>query len=100
VAPGREGLMRFIAEAHTAFPDLAVTPQDLIAEGDRVAVRWTASGTHLGTAAELDGAPATGRLFSIRGVDIFCIDDGKGAERWHVEDTFELRRQLGVLPAG
>jgi steroid delta-isomerase-like uncharacterized protein len=92
--------MRFIAEAHTAFPDLAVTPQDLIAEDDRVAVRWTASGTHLGEAAELNGAPATGRRFSVSGVDIFRFAGGKVAERWHVEDTFELRRQLGVLPAG
>lgn len=69
--------------------------QDLIAEGDRVVVRWTNEGTH---AAEFLGIPATGKRFSIAGIDIFRVEDGKLAEHWHVVDQFALMQQLGLLP--
>lgn len=71
------------------------TIEDMIAEGDRVAVRWTNSGTNVG---ELLGMPATGRPFRMQGVDIYRMLDGKLAEHWHVIDMLARLQQLGLLP--
>lgn len=75
--------------------DPRFTIEDLIAEADRVAVRWTNSGTHVG---ELFGIPPTGRSFSIPGIDIYRLEDGKLAEHWDVVDMYGLMMQLGLLP--
>jgi steroid delta-isomerase-like uncharacterized protein len=72
------------------------TIEDLIAEGDRVVVRWTNSGTNVG---DFFGIPATGRSFKIPGIDIYRMQDGKLAEHWHVVDVFGHMVQLGVIPA-
>jgi steroid delta-isomerase-like uncharacterized protein len=71
------------------------TLEDVIAEGDRVAVRWTNHGVHQGPFA---GMPATGRAFAITGIDIHVLRDGKLAEHWDVVDQLSLLQQLGVLP--
>ncbi|MEA2520779.1 MAG: hypothetical protein QOI81_425 [Actinomycetota bacterium] len=76
--------------------DPTFTLEDVIAEGDRVAVRWTNSGTHI---AEFLGIPATGRSFSIHGIDIYRMENGKLAEHWHVVDMYGQMIQLGLLPA-
>lgn len=76
--------------------DPTFTIEDVIAEDDRVAVRWTNSGTHV---AEFLGIPATGRSFSIAGIDIYRLEDGKLAEHWHVVDMYAQMIQLGLLPA-
>ena len=78
-----------------AFPDLVVTVEDQIAEGDRVVTRWTARGTHGG---EFLGIPPTGKEFTFKGVDIVRIVDGKIVEGWDVPDLFGLMRQLGLIP--
>ncbi|GAC1423733.1 MAG: ester cyclase [Actinomycetota bacterium] len=72
------------------------TIEDVIAEGDRVVVRWTNSGTHVG---EFAGIPATGKSFTISGIDIYRVQDGKLAEHWHVVDQLSMLGQLGLLPA-
>jgi len=72
------------------------TIEDMVAEGDRVVVRWTNTGTQVG---DFLGIPATGRTFSIPGIDIYRIKDGKLAEHWHVVDVYGHLIQLGVLPA-
>lgn len=72
------------------------TIEDLIAEGDRVVVRWTNAGTNVG---DFFGIPATGRAFKIPGIDIYRLQDGKLAEHWHVVDVFGHMVQLGVIPA-
>ena len=72
------------------------TIEDMIAEADRVVVRWTNSGTHI---AEFLGIPATGRSFSIPGIDVYRVEDGKLAEHWHVIDMYGQMVQLGLLPA-
>lgn len=72
------------------------TVEDVIAEDDKVVVRWTNSGTNVG---EFLGAPATGRTFSIPGIDIYRIEDGKLAEHWDVVDVFGHMVQLGLIPA-
>ncbi|MFN2614303.1 MAG: ester cyclase [Actinomycetota bacterium] len=76
--------------------DPTFTIEDVIAEGDRVVVRWTNSGTHVDTFL---GIPATGRAFTIAGIDIYRLEHGKLAEHWHVVDVFAQMIQLGLIPA-
>jgi steroid delta-isomerase-like uncharacterized protein len=68
----------------------------MIAEGDKVAVMWTSRGTHVG---EWFGMPATGKSFTIQGVDVHLLRDGRMAEHWDVVDIYSLLIQLGALPA-
>jgi len=78
-----------------AFPDLKVTVDMTIAEGDLVCVRWTARGTNTGTG---NGIPATGKRVETSGTAIFRFVDGKIAEEWTAANTVGLMRQLGLLP--
>jgi predicted ester cyclase len=72
------------------------TIEDVIREGDRLVVRWTNSGTHVG---EFLGIPPTNRSFSVAGIDIYRVAEGKLAEHWHVVDQLTMLQQLGLLPA-
>ncbi|HEX7154444.1 MAG TPA: ester cyclase [Thermoanaerobaculia bacterium] len=76
-----------------AFPDLRVTPDLVIAEGDLVAVHWTARGTNTGTG---NGIPATGRKVQVTGTAIFRFENGKIAEEWTSANTLTLMKQLGL----
>lgn len=80
-----------------AFPDLRFTIEDIVGEGDRVAVRLTMTGTH---EAAFNGIPATGRRIEIEHIHITRIVDGKGVDHWAAMDTFGLLQQLGAIPAG
>ena len=80
---------------HAVFPDLHQDIEEMIAEGDKVVVRWTNSGTHVG---EFMGIPPTGKSFSIAGIDIHRLSGGKMAEHWHVVDLFGQLQQLGLIP--
>ena len=80
--------------AKTAFNDLRRTVEDLIAEGDKVAVRITARGTHTGM---FQGIVATGKLTKITGIAIRRIADGKIIEEWVVNDQLGLMQQLGFF---
>jgi steroid delta-isomerase-like uncharacterized protein len=85
-----------IAEAkgwRAAFPDLKITIDKQVAEGDLVVVRWTARGTNTGTG---NGIPATGRAVEISGTTLFRIADGRIAEEWTCADSLSLMRQLGL----
>jgi steroid delta-isomerase-like uncharacterized protein len=94
--PGREGLKQYIAADRATFPDMVVTPEEVLAaEGGRVVVRFTASGTHSG--ADFQGFPASGRRATVAGIAIFRVADGKLAELWQQADGVALRRQLGLL---
>jgi steroid delta-isomerase-like uncharacterized protein len=87
-----------LAEARgwrSAFPDLQVTVDLVIAENDFVVVRWTARGTNTGTG---NGIPATGKKVSVSGTAIFRFVDGKIAEEWATGDTLWMLRQLGIKP--
>jgi steroid delta-isomerase-like uncharacterized protein len=86
---------RRVEEVRNAFPDLHVTLEDLIAEGDKVVSRWTARGTHQG---ELLGIPPTGRQVEFTGMRIQRISGGKLVETWHQPDTLGMMRQLGLIP--
>ncbi len=92
---GREGVLdRFSMIVTALAPHFTV--EDVITEGDRVVVRWTNAGTHVG---EFAGIPATGKTFSISGIDIYRIEGDLLAEHWHVIDQLSMLGQLGLLPA-
>jgi steroid delta-isomerase-like uncharacterized protein len=76
--------------------DVHFTVEDMIAEGDKVVVRWRNRGTHIG---EFLGIPPTGRDFSIEGINVYRVEDGRLAEGWSVADVFGQMLQLGVIPA-
>ncbi|HSR16432.1 MAG TPA: ester cyclase [Gemmatimonadales bacterium] len=78
-----------------AFTDFRMTPEDMIAEGDKVAVRLTMSGTHTG---ELMGIPPTNKSFTVQGIDILQVRDGRGVAHWGVTDMSALMQQLGLAP--
>ena len=93
---GPAGLKELIAGYRTAFPDIHVTIEDQIADGDRVVTRWSAKGTHQG---ELMGMPATGKQATVTGITIDRIADGRIAESWNNWDTLGMMQQLGAIPA-
>ena len=72
------------------------TVDDVIAEADRVVVRWTNAGTHSGPFL---GIPPTGRAFSMAGIDIYRIENDRMAEHWHVVDQLTMLQQLGLVPS-
>lgn len=92
---GPEGNRARMMEVGAAFPDIHFRLDDLIAEEDRVAIRFTISGTHSGPFA---GIPATGKRVSIQGMIMHRLQDGKIVEDWAVRDTLGLLQQLGVIP--
>src|SRR5213593_2248535 len=80
---------------HQAFPDIAIVPEKLIAEGDLVVVYWIARGTNTGRG---NGLPATGKKAEQAGITIWRIVDGKIKEEWSAFDQLSLMQQLGLLP--
>jgi steroid delta-isomerase-like uncharacterized protein len=99
VAPGKtdpqpcqEAVKEYLSAFHKAFPDLKVTVQDIIAEGDKVVARCTMTGTQKG---EFMGMPATGKTFSIQVIDIIRFKDGKCVEHWGLSDDAGMMQQLG-----
>lgn len=94
--PGREGHKQVLKVWRAAFPDLTITVDDLLGDGDQVVLRWTAHATHRG---ELMGIPATGRPVTLTGIDILRIVDGRIVERWGEFNSAEMLQQLGALPA-
>ena len=79
----------------TAFPDLQLTIEDIIAEGETVMVRWSCRGTHKG---DLSGIAPTGKQVTISGVSIARFTRGKMVEGWVNWDALGLMQQLGVVP--
>ena len=92
----RAGHRDFIAAFQVAFPDGRSTTEDLLAEGDRVAWRWTFRGTQRG---EFQGLPPTGKPVALTGISILRVAGGQVVESWHNADTLGLLQQLGVIPA-
>jgi len=93
---GQAGIRQFIAMYRVAYPDTHFTVEDQIAEGDKVATRWTAMGTHQG---ELMGIPATGKRVTVAGMTINRIVNDKIVESWNNFDALGQLQQLGVIPA-
>jgi steroid delta-isomerase-like uncharacterized protein len=93
---GRESFKEFASMYRSAFPDVHVEIEDMIAEGDRVATRWVASGTHEG---ELMGISPTGNRVTVVGNTIERIAEGQIAETWDNYDALGMMQQLGVIPS-
>ncbi len=92
---GREGLKWFLNGFHTAFPDLRMTIEDTIAEGEKGVVRYSMTGTHTG---EFMGMPPSGKQFKVSGIDIARIVNGKCVEHWGEVDMLGLMQQIGAIP--
>ena len=93
---GPESVKQIIPMLTAAFPDYHISLEEMIAEGDKVVVRTTVSGTHQGT---FMGIPPTGKHFTQQQIHIVRIVDGKGVEHRAVRDDLSMLQQLGVLPA-
>ena len=92
---GPEGMKQYVAALREAFPDLHLTIDDQVAEGDRVATRWTATGTHRGP---FHGLPPTGKRGVWSGIGIDRVVGGVVIECWIHADELALLRHLGAIP--
>jgi steroid delta-isomerase-like uncharacterized protein len=86
----------FFTAFTSAFPDLRHDIVDMVAEGDKVAVRFNVTGTHKG---ELQGIPPTDKKVSFSAIDFITMIDGKIAEDWLSVDMMGLMQQIGAIPA-
>jgi steroid delta-isomerase-like uncharacterized protein len=93
---GPEGAKQLVGMILNAFPDIHYTLEDIVAEGDKVAYRWSARGTHKG---EFMGVAATGKQATGTGTTIVRIINGKFQESWQNWDASGLMQQLGVVPS-
>ena len=93
---GRDGYRKVISMYRNAFPDMTLTIDEQIAEGDTVVTRFSARGTHQG---ELLGIAPTGNQVSVQGITISQIRDGQLIEDHECYDVHGMMRQLGVLQA-
>lgn len=94
---GREGVRRLVELYRSAFPDIHFEHDDVITVGDKVAHRWTFTGTHRG---EIMGIEPTGTSVMVQGIEMNRITDGKIAESWAMSDALGLLEQLGAEPTG
>ncbi len=95
-ASGIDGYKQFVNYYMNAFPDAHFTIDDAFTDGQNEVTRWTVVGTHEG---ELAGLPRTGRRFSVTGISIARIANGKITESWNNWDALGLMQQLGVVSA-
>lgn len=92
---GIEGVKLTIGMFQGAFPDLHITIEDSIAEGNMAVARWTLRGTHQGASL---GMPPTGKQVTMPGVSLLRFDGGKAVETWVVFDQLGMLQQLGLAP--
>jgi steroid delta-isomerase-like uncharacterized protein len=92
---GRDGLRMSMSRHLMGFPDLRVTIDDILAEGSKVGVWYTAEGTHRG---EFEGIPATGKRVKWSGFDLLTVEHGKITQARFISDFFGLMTQLGANP--
>jgi len=90
---GPEGFKQMVASIRKACPDIHYTIDDMIAEGDKVAVLYTFTGTFTG---ELAGIPSTGKRAEMKQAFIYHFRDGKEVKALALHDTNELFRQFGI----
>lgn len=89
------GLKETLRAFRAACPDLHITSDELLADGDKVTKRWTLHGTHT---ADLGGLPPTGRRITLSGLELFRLANGKIVESWVAYDNLSLLQQLGAIP--
>jgi len=91
-----EGFVQYQISRLKAFPDFSCTVEDIIAEGQKVMVRFIVRGTHLGM---FRGIPATGKKIEMGGISLERCAGGKIVEGWHYSDTLGMMQQLGMIPS-
>ena len=91
---GPEAVKRGVAKRRAAFPDIHVTIEDMVAEGDKVVARLTFRGTHKG---EFQGVSATNKEVTWSGIWIYRVDGNRLVERWHNYDMLGLMQQIGAV---
>ena len=96
VGPGLDSVKQFYMGFWAAFPGVQITIDDVVAEGDQLACRFTAAGTNTGP---FMGMPPTGKQVNFTGMTILRFANGKCVERWAQADFMGLMQQLGVIPA-
>jgi len=95
-ATGPQAFRDYYDDLRKTVPDATYEVDDIIAEGDRVVVRWRLLGTHKG---EFQGIAPTGRAITLKGIAIYRVEDGKLMERWVVSDLFGVLEQIrGASP--
>ena len=94
---GPEEARRFLGMYLSAFPDMRVSVEDVVAEGEKIVTRWTIRGTHQGEIEEF--GPPTGKQVEIKGITIHRIEGGKIAEEWERYDNLGVMQQLGAISA-
>jgi steroid delta-isomerase-like uncharacterized protein len=92
---GTEGLRAIVNMFRSGMPDLRVVIEDMVAEGDKVATRYTLEGTYEG---ELFGVPSTGQRLRIKSISAERMSDGKIIEHWHITGTLDMMQQPGLIP--
>jgi len=92
---GRDAYKQINTMFRAAFPDLSVTVEDLVAEGNKVAARWVWGGTQRG---EMMGIPPTNKQVRATGTSIHRVAEGKIVESWFNFDSLGMMQQLGVVP--
>jgi steroid delta-isomerase-like uncharacterized protein len=85
----------FLGTFRAGMPDLRLAAEDVTGDGERVAARWSAHGTHT---QEMFGIPPTGKRLDIHGISFFRFANGRIAEDWVEENTLSVLQQLGVVP--
>lgn len=91
-----EGVVTSMGRAFEAFPDMRSEVDELVADGDRVAIRYHWTGTHTGPMADI---PPTGKTVNMTGAAIYRFADGKITEVWLKTDRMTMLQQLGLMPA-
>jgi len=92
---GREAWLDLVRSLWTSFPDRRLWIHQIVSEGERVAVRLTWTGTHLGVFA---GIAPTRREVEVNGMIVFALREGKIVEQWMEQDILALHQQLGAAP--
>ena len=93
---GYDQAKQFVSSFFAAFPDINITVEDVIAEGNQAVSRYTIRGTHRGETEEF-GAP-TEKQMELEGITIHRIEDGKIVEEWERYDNLSVMQQLGLVP--
>lgn len=93
---GREGFKQVLGLFRSAFPGFTTTVDDVLVDGDRVAIRHTHYAAQTG---EFAGIPPTGKSVTVEGIEIMRLRDGQIIEFWHHDDFLALMQQLGAIPA-
>lgn len=93
------GFKKYLKDSRTTFPDLKYTVIDMIAEGDKLVVRWFAKGTQKGKFATMPDIEPTNKPVTFEGITVArCDENGKALEVWGEYDEFGILQQLGIIP--